>query len=63
MQMTPNGWILSCNKDSIWIKKGQNKVTFDLMIPTPKGMMYAMYFAGNTEIAGTIQDKAITMTI
>jgi hypothetical protein len=49
--MTAKGWIMGGTKNSIWIKKDCNKVTFDLMIPTPKGMMFAMYFACNTEIA------------
>jgi hypothetical protein len=51
------------NKDSIWIEKGPSKVTFNLMIPTPEGMIFAIYFAGDTEIAGVFQDKAIMMTI
>jgi hypothetical protein len=62
-QLTTKGWILSGNKSSIWFEKGQNKVIFALMIATPRGMMFAMYFACDTEIAGAIQDKAITMTI
>jgi hypothetical protein len=33
------------------------------MIPTPKGMMFAMYFARETEIAGATIDKDPTMTI
>jgi hypothetical protein len=61
--MNAKGWILGGNKASIWIEKGRNKVTFDLMIPKPKGMMFVMYFARNTEIAGPNQDKAITMMI
>ena len=51
-------------KESIQIKKGQNKVTFDLMIPTPTGMIYAMYFSRDTEAADTIEDKKpITLPI
>jgi hypothetical protein len=62
--MTANGWIMGGSKSSIWIEKGCNKVTFVLMIPTPKGMMFALYFAHNTEIAGATNiDKAPSVTI
>jgi hypothetical protein len=56
-QMIHKGWVMGNNKTSIWIEKGQNKVTFDLMIPTPKGMMFAIYFARETEIAGATDDN------
>jgi hypothetical protein len=62
-QMILKGWVMGNNKTSIWIEKGRNKVTFDLMIPTAKGMMFAMYFARETEIAGATIDKDPTMTI
>jgi hypothetical protein len=62
-QMFLKGWVMGNNKISIWIEKGRNKVTFDLMIPTPKGMMFAMYFACETEIAGATIDNDPTMTI
>jgi hypothetical protein len=61
-QMTSQGWTMGGNKDSIWITKGRNKVTFDMQIPTPRGVLYAMYFARDTEVAGAIQDNN-TMTI
>jgi hypothetical protein len=63
MQMTAKRWIMGGNKSSIWIKKGRNEVTFDLMIPTTKGMMFPMYFARDAEIAGATIDQAPTMTI
>ena len=31
------------NKDKIWIKKEEHKVTFDIKIPMPKGAVFAMY--------------------
>jgi hypothetical protein len=62
-QIILKGWVMGNNKISIWIEKGRNKVTFDLMIPTPKGMMFAMYFARETEIAGATIDNDHTMTI
>jgi hypothetical protein len=39
-QMILKGWVMGNNKTSIWIEKGGNKVAFDLMIPTSKGMMF-----------------------
>jgi hypothetical protein len=36
-QMIIKGWVMDNNKISIWIEKGHNKVTFVLMILTPKG--------------------------
>jgi hypothetical protein len=62
-QMILKGWVMGNNKTSLWMEKGCNKVTFDLMIPTPKGMMFAMYFAHNAEIPGASIDKTTTMTI
>jgi hypothetical protein len=62
-QMILKGWVMGNNKTSIWIEKGRNKVTFDLMIPTPKGMTFAMYFARETEISGATIDKDPTITI
>jgi hypothetical protein len=34
-----------------------------MMIPTPKGMLFAMYFARDTEVAGAIKGKSVTMMI
>jgi hypothetical protein len=56
-QMILKGWVMGNNTTSIWIEKGRNKVTFNLVIPTPKGIMFAMYFA---KIAGATIDKAPT---
>jgi hypothetical protein len=61
--MILKGWVMGNDKTSIWIEKGPNNVTFDLMIPTPKGMMFAMYFARETKIAGATIDNDPTMTI
>jgi hypothetical protein len=43
-QTISKGWIMGGNKESIWIKKGHNKVVFEMMIPTSKGILFAMYF-------------------
>jgi hypothetical protein len=41
-----DGWTLGGNADTIWLTKGDIKIKFDIKIPTPKGVIYAM-----TEIA------------
>jgi hypothetical protein len=46
-----DGWTLGGNADTIWLTKGDIKIKFDIKIPTPKGVMYAMYHQRNTEIA------------
>ena len=38
-----NRWLLFRNKDKIWIKKGEHKVTFDVKIPMPKGAVFAIH--------------------
>jgi hypothetical protein len=43
-QMTAKGLIMGCKSESIWIEKGHNKVVFDMKIPTPKGMLFLIYF-------------------
>ena len=37
------GWKLGGDEKSIWLTKGNKTVTFDIMIHTPKGVVYAMY--------------------
>lgn len=62
-QMTAKWWIMGGHNESIWIKKGYNKVVFNMMIPTPKGMWFAMYFAHDTEVTGSIAENHITTNI
>eukprot|EP00957_Ditylum_brightwellii_P212311 15367177-Ditylum_brightwellii.AAC.3 len=38
-----NGWSLHGNKKKIWITKGQQKVVFDIWIPTKEGLIFAVY--------------------
>jgi hypothetical protein len=58
-KMTQAGWILGGNTDEIWLTKDG----FDIVIPTPKGVLFAMYIRRNTEVAGATTDKRQTMTI
>jgi hypothetical protein len=43
--------MLGGNTDAIWLTKGDVKIKFDIKIPTPKGVLYAMYHQRDTEIA------------
>jgi hypothetical protein len=61
--MTAKGWIMGGNNESIWFEKGRNEVIFEMMIPMPKGMLFAMYFGRDTEVGGVIEDKTITIMI
>jgi hypothetical protein len=49
--MQKNGWLLHGNNKVIWLTKGEDKITFDIIIPTPEGMVFAVYFNRNEEIA------------
>ena len=45
----------------IWLKSGDKKISFDIIIPTPKGSLYVMYMkrtgAINNEMANASIDK------
>jgi hypothetical protein len=60
-----DGWTLGGNADAIWLTKGDIEIKFDIKIPTPKGVLYAMYHQRNTEIAAptTATPNAGTATI
>jgi hypothetical protein len=45
------GWTLGGNAGAIWLTKGDVEIKFDIKIPTPKGVLYAMYHQRDTEIA------------
>jgi hypothetical protein len=51
-KLQTEGWILSGDANAIWLTKGDIEIKFDIKIPTPKGVLYAMYHQRNTEIAG-----------
>ena len=36
--------LLNGNKEAIWLTKETQKVTFDMVIPTNKGQLFALYF-------------------
>jgi hypothetical protein len=41
----------------IKLTKGDSEVKFDIVIPTNKGLIFAMYFHRNLEIAGAVTDN------
>jgi hypothetical protein len=62
------GWILSGDDNAIWLTKGDIEIKFDIIILTPKGVLYAMYHQRDTEIAAptakaTNQDVPTAMVI
>jgi hypothetical protein len=50
-KMQKSGWLLHGDGKAIWLAKGENKTTFDIIIPIPEGMVFTMYFNQNEEIA------------
>ena len=42
-RMQGEGWILGGDKEAVWITKGKSKLTFDIVVKTPKGRVYAAY--------------------
>jgi hypothetical protein len=58
-KLTQKGWLLGGNDKGIWLSKGAETIMFDIAIPTPKGVLYAIYIRRNLEIAGATTD-AIT---
>ena len=63
-KMMKNGWKLQGDDTKVELVKGSQKLTFDIVIPTPKGAVYCLYFArGNSEPeAGKIR-KEVKMTV
>ena len=56
------------NADVIWIYKGDKKMVFDIMIETPKVIIFAIYFKRSLILEGEVaavthdKEKAITST-
>jgi hypothetical protein len=56
--------LLHGNDKAIWLTKGEDKITFDIIIPTPKGMVFAVYFNRNKEITtGPTEVAPVTVSI
>jgi hypothetical protein len=51
-KMQKQGWLLHGNSTAIWLAKGANKITFDIIVPTPEGIaVFAIYFNRHPELA------------
>jgi hypothetical protein len=57
------GWQMGGNKDAIWIEKDGNQIKFDIIIPTPKGALYCMYFKRKSEMSMSVTDSGTKMNI
>jgi hypothetical protein len=51
------GWKLVGDKNAIVIEKNGHQVKFDILISTPKGVAYAMYFKEDAEVTRTMHDE------
>ena len=56
-RMIKQGWHLYGDNQAICLTKEKNKVVFDINIPTSKGMLHAIYFKRNKEVAGVNIDR------
>ena len=56
-------WKLIGESEKIRLKKGNQEVTFDIKIPTPKGAVYAMYLSQENEIGGSAMEVGTKMMI
>jgi hypothetical protein len=61
--MTAKGWIMGGNAESIWIKKDQNKVIFDIKIATPNGTLSAMNFTWHTKTSNETKNSVVTKSL
>ena len=68
-KMMKEGWKMTGDTSAIVISKGNQKITFDIRIPTPRGVLYCMYMAREMpqpEVAGAGLDggeKTVRMNI
>jgi hypothetical protein len=58
-----SGWKLNGDKDALWIRKGEQEIRFDIVIPTPKGALYCMYYKRAGEMAMSVTDSGTKMNI
>ena len=65
--MTTNqGWILGGDDKGIWLTKDDQKLLFDIAIPTPKGMLFAMYIKreiGKEMAQAMVDEKSIPIQL
>ena len=57
------GWKLGGDKEALWIEKDGMEVCFNIVIPTPKGALYCMYYKRATEMAMAATERGTKMNI
>ena len=61
-QMMKRGWSLKGDKEALVLEQGEQRIVFDICIPTPKGMLFAMYVKrtnSETEIGNAGRDGPV----
>jgi hypothetical protein len=54
------GWVLSGTKKALILEKNKKKVVFDIVINTPKGMLFCMRIKRNISEIGAVKVDTIT---
>ena len=65
-QLLKDGWKLQGDHDKISLTKGDVTLDFDILIPTPEGVLYAMYVERETpagEVVGVASDQKMRMSV
>ena len=62
-QALKKGWTLHGDSTQLELQKGNQKITFDIKIPTKKGFVFRMYFKRTHEMAMAATDKGTKMTV
>jgi hypothetical protein len=56
-RMQNQGWfLLNGNKEAVWLTKGKQMVTFDMVILTNKGLLFAVYFKRGAKVTVAVTD-------
>jgi hypothetical protein len=58
-KLQQEGWIMHGDKEVIKMTKEGAEIVFDIIIPTAKGAIYAMYFNRSDEVATAVTDDAV----
>jgi hypothetical protein len=63
-KMIKEGWeLVGGSKTAIWLVRNKMKVVFDVVIPTPKGVLFASYLKQRDDIGGAVQDTSVKMSL
>ena len=61
--MLQSGWALQGDKTVLMMTKGTANVKFDIVIPTPKGAIYCIYFKRASEVTGVAAVSARKVSV